>query len=274
MGISKIVKIAALVLLAAAAIAFHVGGGIYIFSRGGSSSGSGSSGSGRSSGEPTGLYLRLESMYWSGRLSYEQRHYFFPGSSRIYDGVPAGGLENFSWAGAQKAEPQKCGTFRISGGKMEVNWGGNRAKTSQTFTWKENGFELDGIYNDHVGRFEKGQKLLGAYGAGSSVGGGSYTYVASATSLTFKPDGTFKGGSVSSFSTAGSSSGREVSGGGTSQDSGTYRITDGNTMEMRHADGRTTVHTVYPWGEKNDSKQQPTRFSIDGRLYKLENKNP
>ena len=226
------------------------------------------------SSEPKGLYLRLESTYWNSRLSYEQRHYYFPAAGKIYDGVPAGGLDNFSWDNARKAEPKNCGSYRISGGKMETDWGGGRARTSQKFAWKENGFELDGLYNDHVGSFDKGQKLLGAYGAGSSVGGGAYTYVASARSLSFKPDGTFTGGAVGSFSTAGSRSGREVSGGSSSQDSGTYKLTGGNTLELRHADGKTTVHTVYPWGEKGDPRQQPNRLSIDGKLFKLENKNP
>ncbi len=219
-----------------------------------------SSGGGRGgSSGLNGLYLRLESSYWNGRLSHNERHYYFPDSGRIYDGVPAGGLDNFSWDRVRQAEPRNCGTC---------------GHTSQKFEWKENGFELDGLYNDHVGSFDKGQKLSGGYGASASVGGGGYTYVGSARSLVFKTNGTFTGGAAASFSTAGSSSGREISGGGGSEDSGTYKMTGGNTLELRHADGKTTLHTVYPWGEKGDSKQQPTRMSIDGKLFKLENKNP
>lgn len=221
-----------------------------------------------------GLYLRLESSYWNGRLSHNERHYYFPDSGKIYDGIPAGGLDNFSWDRARQAEPRNCGTCRLSGGKLEIDWGGGRGHTSQKFEWKENGFELDGLYNDHVGSFEKGQKLYGGYGASASVGGGGYTYVGSARSLVFKTNGTFTGGAAASFSTAGSRGGREVSGGSSSEDSGTYKLTGGNTLELRHADGKTTVHTVYPWGEKTDPKQQPTRMCIDGKLFKVENKNP
>jgi hypothetical protein len=92
------------------------------------------------------------------------------------------------------------------------------------------------------------------------VGGGTGTFIASSRTLTFKPDGTYTSSATSSV--AFRNPGSEGGGGGTSLDSGTYAVS-ANTLELKHADGTVTRHTIFPY-ELNKKVQ----LNIDGGMYK------
>ncbi len=88
--------------------------------------------------------------------------------------------------------------------------------------------------------------------------------MSSVTSIRFYPDGKFEMGSVGGVSIDSSS----VSAGASSSSDtrGTYRIGT-NTLEMKHADGKVTKHTIYPY-EMGEGRVD---ISVDGQTMKKGN---
>jgi hypothetical protein len=225
--------------------------------------GGGTGGRSRARSGLDGLYVGTESSQrFNPQTQYydyvtRQVYYLFLPDGHVYYGLPKGGsLDDFDFARAQQADPQNCGSFRVSGGKLHFDWpresAGSRAqdvdfsgdgdsvrlgKTVLKRVDAADGLRLDGTYSRY-----SFTNLSG--GGGVSSGG-----VAGQSTFVFRRDGTFSQQGFVGFSGSNGSGGAatsEESGG-----SGTYSIS-GNTLEVTYADGRRGRFTffVYP-GEDN-----------------------
>jgi hypothetical protein len=187
------------------------------------------------------LYLQTRTTPYGTDLT----HWLLLPGGRVYQGVPPGGVERFDFGAARAAEPKQCGTYTVSGGKINIVWGGGRAPESLDYSAEADGnLRVDGLFAKRVGRFPEGHRLTGDYFGGGAVGGGTGSFVSSSRTLRLRADGTFT--SKNAGGVAFSGNGYDESGVSRGESSGTYQIS-GNTLILRHADGKVTRHTVYPY---------------------------
>ncbi len=205
----------------------------------------------------SGLYLRMTSYFDGRNFSFQEEHHYFTPDGRVYYGVPKGGLEHFDW---DTAEPNRVGTYEITGDKITLTWKGDRKPTTMTFARKADGnIELDGLFASKRGGFPADTKLDGTYSWAVAAGGGTGAFVSAARSYTFKPDGTFtrSASASASLQTADTSAASQTS----NEASGRYTL-GGNTLTLTHADGTVERHTVYPFEDTEGQMQ----ISVDGAL--------
>lgn len=210
-------------------------------------------------GQLDGLYLRVQ--MGSGSITLE--HFFFTADGRVVQGVPSGGLDGDVMDRVRTSDVQR---YELVGDEL-VFTDATGKRTEHGFKRLEDGdLELDGLYTASVPLFLPGAKLDGSWGSSASVGAGTGATVSAAWTLAFRPDGTFTSSGVggTSIETRTGSAGAESS----FESEGTYTLS-GNTLTLVHADGRTTRHTVYPYGE-GEQTARPERVNVDGRMYKRE----
>jgi hypothetical protein len=205
-----------------------------------------------------GIYFRLKSAFWGGRLSFEQDHWVFWNDGRFYNDVPKGGLEGFGFVQAWKAEPKSTGIYAIEGDKIRFSYA-DGSQSEEEFKRDKEGIHIGGLFTSKQKAFPKDARIAGSWSGGNSVGGGTATYVGYARSLTLRKDGTFDSSSIGSFSVTGDTT--TTSGGSENGSGGTYALS-GNTLTLKHKDGKATRHTVYPY-ELGEGR---TGFNLDGLL--------
>lgn len=210
----------------------------------------------------SGIYFRMISYYNGSYFSFQQEHYFFSRDGKVFYGVPPGGPENFDWAAAAQKWPTKTGTYDIADGKLTITWGGdaNPKVKQMPFARTDDGnIELEEIYTSRVGKFDPDTKLEGTFSWAGSAGGGTGAYVGSARSITFAKDGTFTSSALGMATIQ--ARGDTATTSAESQSAGTYSIS-GNTMTLKHQDGRETQHTVYPFTNVDDEME----INVDGAM--------
>lgn len=191
---------------------------------------------------------------------------FLPGRL-IYSGVPAGGPEVFGAQQARAGDPRNLGTYTLNGGTLEIRWGGGEAAETKTFARKGAHVVLDGYTYESLPRYPKGHRLNGHYTTRSynsmDVAGGGTMAWGGASTVVFRPDGTFdygRGGLA--MTSAGASAAGESSA------SGRYAIT-GNTITFTFADGTVQHALIHPWtGEEQE--RSPGSVNLNGRTYTVE----
>lgn len=209
-----------------------------------------------------GLYFRIQ--IWSGNIT--QEHFYFTRDGQVYWGVPPGGLDHFDIDAAKEETPNLVGTWKIEGDKIIFVWPKEGERTMTFERVSDGNIELDGLFTKKVSRFDDGQELNGRYGWLGMAGGGTGAVVSAGRGLTFHENGSFSDQSV-----GGTSVDTQYGGGSArseSATSGTYEVS-GNTLTLNHRDGRTTRHTVYPYGERED-EENPERINVDGAMMKYE----
>ncbi len=209
---------------------------------------------------PTGLYFRIQQWFFNGSLSISQEHFAFWDNGRVYRGIPKGGLESFNWAAAARKEPGQCGTYTIAGNNITFKMLDGKT-SSMKFARKGKDLELDGLFTSQQTKYAPNSRLNGTFEGGASVSGGG-SYIANVQSLKFTSSGQFQSsaiGAVSADTTAGTVSEKSES-----NSSGTYRLS-GNTLVLRHKDGRVTSHTVYPY----DMGKGKKAINVDGTMMHL-----
>ncbi len=206
-----------------------------------------------------GLYFRIQ--MWSGSIS--QEHFFFSPDGRVVQGVPKGGLDAGTMDRMQKEEVQR---WELVGEKLVITDAAGKRREHDFKRAEGQDLELDGLFTQRVSSFTKERRLEGSWGSSASAGGGTGATVSGAWTLTFRPDGSFTASGVggTSIETRGGSAGAQSS----SESTGTYTLS-GNTLVLEHGDGRQTRHTVYPYGE-DEQTARPERINVDGRMYKRE----
>ncbi len=210
-----------------------------------------------------GLYLRVMT-YSYPTFSISNEAWYFTNDGKVAYG-PKGGLDPFDWEKAAQEKPGNVGTYRIEGDKITFTWGGGRKPETRKFARKGKDLELDGIFTSRVPQFKPGQKLKGHWSWGATVGRGTGAVVGAARGLTLNPNGTFSSGSIGSASiesSAGSAAGKSES-----ETSGTYHFS-GNTLVLKRVDGQVSRHTVYPFGD-NDQTANPEFLYLDGSMMSL-----
>ena len=207
---------------------------------------------------------RLEGLYMVVRFSgssIRPFYYLFTPAGYVHAAIPTGGPEQFDFALAAKEKPDVTGVYRIDGEKLVMTFANGKSREIKYGVNQEKGYvELEGLFAHKAQPFKAGTTFDGTY-TGSATAGGGGSFAASARTFAFKPDGTFALTSVGSVSarTATTDAGASSQ----SSTSGTYTVS-GNTLELKHADGKVTRHTVFPY-ENYDKKIE---LNIDGGMHK------
>ncbi len=183
-------------------------------------------------GVPAGLFYRVTAGFTRfSRVTAETR-LFLPGN-RIVRTFPYGGGDTFAMS---RCLPDTCGTYRIDGDFLTVNWA-NRPIERWTFGLAREGIELDGATFRPV-RSVTREALLGEWSdAGSD--GNPYANV-----YRFSQNGTFTFGSSSTPLT------------------GRFAV-DGMTLILSFADGDVSRRTLFA----ADTSNSVALICIDGAVY-------
>lgn len=204
-----------------------------------------------------GLYMVVR---FSGS-SIRQFYYFFTPAGYVHAAVPAGGPEQFDFADAANEKPDVTGVYRIDADKLTMTFANGKSREIKYGVNKDKGYvELEGLYAHKAQPFKPGTTFDGAY-TGSATAGGGGAFAASARTFTFTPAGTFTLTSVVSVSAR--SAKADAGASSQSSTSGTYAVS-GNTLVLKHADGKETRHTIFPY-ENYDRKIE---LNIDGGMHK------
>ncbi|MET0261989.1 MAG: agenet domain-containing protein [Rariglobus sp.] len=206
-----------------------------------------------------GAWLRMETYYWSGSLSFSNYGWFFTKSGRV-SRAPSGGFDFAEFEKAEKAGKED-GVYWITGDKITIRWADGSKDWEYTFARKGNEITLDGIGGTPVEPFKRSWRLDGEYEGGASLGGGA---LASSSTVVFRKDGTFARSSISSFKSTGDTT--QVSGGSQSEAVGTYEF-DGYTLTLKLNDGTATRYTVFAFGDK-DGEGRPEYIYRDGTMMR------
>lgn len=205
-----------------------------------------------------GLYFWLVTAMFGGNLSITYEHITLRPNGQAFRGCPPFGLEQFDFDRLAQLDPARTGYYSVAGGKLYFepivgnpqDWEFARADGPN--------LEFDGFFAMKVGTFPPNYRFDGFYEStnNSSGFGGS---VANIRSFRFASDGTF---TVSNF---GAISNPDTAAGAEGKTTGTYQLS-GNTITIRHADGRAEVVTAYPYPDKDE--MPPLHLNIDGRMYR------
>lgn len=191
---------------------------------------------------------------------------FFP-SGMIYSGVPAGGPEVFGVEQARAArDPRELGTYTLPGDSLIIEWGGGQGREAKTFGRKGANLVLDGYSYEALPKYTKGQAVDGSYTTRSYnsmgvAGGGSMTW-GGASTVVFRPDGTFDYGRAGSASTT---AGDGTATSGAEHANGRYAI-GGNTVSFTFSDGSVQHALIHPWAG-DESKTTPESLNLNGHTY-------
>jgi hypothetical protein len=203
---------------------------------------------------------RLEGMYLMTRFSggsLQTSAYYFTPAGEVFE-EPTGGSD---FQAFKASAPQQAGKYMVSGDKMRIEWGGKRRALEAELERKERGcFYFNGGLFCPVKPFPKDAKLEGRYSGGGTAGGGTGAVVSSASSITFKPDGTYSTSAIGGVSATvgGTSVGKSSS----SSAKGKYQL-DQYTLTLKGDDGTIQKRTVFPY--------DTNRLYFEGSMMKKEN---
>ena len=173
-----------------------------------------------------GLYLQLQPI--GTAMAYV--HYYFWPDGRLCLGLPTGGLDREPVEFASIQKQKKCGTYRIAGNRISVQWQGDPAPHEERLiNFRIASFEMNGYTTAKMDSYGSGQPLDGAY-SGTVVGNQfrKQTY-------TFRNDGTYQFNDQPVTSRDGAAK----------SDRGTYRLSH-NTLELTGVSGKLRL-TAYPF---------------------------
>jgi hypothetical protein len=191
-------------------------------------------------GEPDGLYLMTRSAF--GGLSTEA--YRFDDGAVVRNPIAP-----------DQQRPEDVGTYAIDGNEMTMTFAGKPGASEiepgegGCFFWDMGNFCPVGAFDDDT--------LDGTFTGGASVGGG---VVASAVTVTFAPDGSYRLSSLGSVSTADASAGSSAS------ERGRYEI-DGNLLTLSPEGGAPRSLTTFPYDDGSEGAQ-PRRIFFGGGMLK------
>jgi hypothetical protein len=204
----------------------------------------------------TGLYRMVRPSSMASRGYFIEHLVFLPGG-KLYRGLPPEGLLYFDPQVAQKAHPDRCGTYEFKNGEIHFLLGPN--KTPYVIT--RNGERLNNPPSLGKGSFRPvpacdGLKLEG-----------NYRRHISEPTITFTRDGKFSdGGIFRYFGTLENPDGTMYMDDGKGGH-GTYVIKQ-NTLELKYADGHIRRITLQAFPE--DIAKQPAVPSLLLREERLE----
>jgi hypothetical protein len=206
---------------------------------------------GARAGEPHGLYLMTR--FSVGTLTLE--------AYRFADGTvvrnPVAGIDALAQERAQR--PHDVGTYRIEGDNLVMAFGG-KPGVSSVYERNDGGcFSWDAGSFCPVKPFARDTRIDGVYTGGASVGGGA---VMSASTVTFRADGTYSLSSASSIKT-GIEAGTV---GSTGAWQGGYRF-DGNALILTPDNGAEQRFSTFPYDD-GSAGPAPRRIYFGGGMLK------
>jgi hypothetical protein len=218
-----------------------------------------------------GIYFQIQSLAIGGQVRFIYIYKYFLPDGHVYEGMPPGGAVKPNptaedIAALSKASANHFGVYKITGDQLVIQRGAETVKHS--FALQKGGdlnaIVFDGLFATRLLQFKDNQTLDGKYATTFSYAGGGRDRFAfsSVTSITFHPDGTFSGASLS-----GSSSRNNQGDLNRTSDSGTYRAS-WNTLTLTHADGKVEQMTAAPMFEKDTPT--PQRLNLNGVMYELQ----
>jgi hypothetical protein len=196
------------------------------------------------------MHLEYESGMGGGIYPVYNPYILFKDGSIYKD--PVEGLTIFNAAASRTAEPEKWGTWKISGTTLNLYWPGEKPKY-QNSSWEKSSY-----YN--ISPAKKNETLEGSFktltGGGNTALGGDVLVVAAAT-ITFSNDGKF-----TLAKAAGVSSGRDIweNTNSKSDEAGYYKL-DQYSIELKYNNGKTENRFFYFYP---DSRKH---FGIAGSVY-------
>lgn len=206
-----------------------------------------------------GAWFRVETFYWSGRLSLNNQGWFFTKDGR-FSRAPTGGFDFKTFTAAEQAK-KTDGVYWITGDKITLQWADGSKASEYEFARKGDEIVLGGLGGVPVKGFKRGWRLDGEYEGGASFGGGA---VANSNTLVFRKDGTFARSSIGSIRSSGE--GTTVSAGSQSESAGAYEF-DGYTLTLTYTDGTVKAHTVFAFSDE-DGEGRPEYIYRDGTMMR------
>lgn len=206
-------------------------------------------------GKPEGLYY-MQKMWIATRFLEKSCWYFAPDGT-FYENLNTG----FSPEDL-KAHKGSKGTYKVSGGMMEVTWStGQTSKAPLEIV--QGGFDWDTGSFLPVESFAAGKSIVGSYEGGASIGGGSNSVIVS-KSLRLEADGRY---TMSGITTATSTSnGTQARVGGESEGQGSWQL-DGFSLTLVQSNGTTVQHIAFPFDD-DKTPVYPDRIFVGGTMYK------
>jgi hypothetical protein len=196
------------------------------------------------------LYFGLDNM-----RGFAEVYWWFQADGRVFNGMPSSGLTQADFDSACKANPGVCGTYTLSGDKLNIKY--MNAKT-ETWTYKpmNGGMQMNYLILTPVKKYPPGSKLNGTWSrASSSTMGGSYSKVTvtSPSWYTFKSDGTYSQKVIVGVDSQSKVKGANQSSSSTNDVNGTYSL-NANILILNGQ-----KHSVFPVAGDN--------LNIDGKVY-------
>lgn len=203
---------------------------------------------------PHGLYLMTR--FSVGTLTLE--------AYRFNDGTvvrnPVAGVDAIAQERAQR--PQDVGSYRMEGGNLVMSFG-NEPAVNSAYERDDGGcFSWDAQSFCPVKPFARDAKVDGVYSGGASVGGGA---VMSASTVTFRSDGTYSLSSAASIKT-GTDAGTV---GSTGAWQGRYRF-DENGLTLSPDNGAEQRYSSFPYDD-GSAGPAPRRIYFGGGMLKRQN---
>ena len=173
--------------------------------------------------------------------------------------APESDVEGFDFAAARSARPDRTGTYGMEGETLVVTWADGKTIASN-YKQDKDCFGWNGGIFCPVKPFAKGARLEGKFSGGQSAGGGA---VASSTTISFSPDGSYALSSTGSVSPGGGVAGSAAS---SSSETGSYELS-GTSLTLRSAGGAAKKILVFPYDDGGKGKQ-PARLYFGGTMLR------
>lgn len=260
MGAASLLALGAgVVLLGAGAVASSAGSGTGAVSGGGVASlfrsGDSPANPGYEDGRPVGLYLMTR--YWIATRSLEKAVWYFSKDGHVYFNPQDGFSEE-----KLSAHAERHGIAKADDKTMTITWSDGK-ETKSDLEHAEGGFNWDTGLFAPVEGFAHSKDLAGKWEGGTSVSfSGSNS--AAVHGLELRPDGTFSGESIATFSSK--SDGTEMRTGAQGSHSGQWKL-DGYVLTFTYDDGKVVRGITFPFDDEK-TPVYPDRFYFSGVMYK------
>ncbi|WP_151087823.1 hypothetical protein [Hymenobacter baengnokdamensis] len=209
-------------------------------------------------GKPLGLFFMTR--YWIGSHSLEKAAYYFTPAGQAYQN-PTG----FGAADLAALPAGLRGSYTVTGNTLTIRWADGHTSTSALQDVHSNAFNWDtGIFLG-VQPFANTQQLTGTFEGGNSISTSSGSAAVS-SDLTFRADGTYSGGSASSFSGKDTGGNTTYDAGASGAGAGRWSL-NGWVLTLTNAQGQTRRGVAFPF-EMDDKTGRVVRFYFDNVAYK------
>ncbi len=195
---------------------------------------------------------------WIATRFLEKSCWYFAPDGKVFEN-PTSGFSREDLA----RHKGRTGTYKVSGGKLEVRWSDGELESGEIEIEQGGGFYWDTGSFLPVEPFAAGKSIAGNYEGGTSFGGSGQSVIVS-KSLRLDGDGKYAMSGIATLSAT--SDGTQARVGSENEEQGRWQL-DGYILHVTSANGTSTHHIAFPFDdEKTDI--YPDRIFVGGTMYK------